>query len=161
MNGCLQAFVEALSRDAVEDAPVHDRIQRLLIAASLQPLCTVDEMDQQHPLQSLLELLLRLPTMAAPSPAVRDGRIRFAAHFGLALVSLNAVPGNPGAHHCLFLVHLMMKCSLKPACSMQACSMQMFRCRCSDASAGEMHAGSMAIDPDCNIVNFLFTSVQI
>ena len=97
----LQGFVKSLSRDAAADAPMHDRIQRLLVAAALQPLCTVDEADQQHPLQSLLELLLSLPTMAAPSPAVRDGRIRFAAHFGLALVSLNAMPGNPGGHHCL------------------------------------------------------------
>lgn len=100
----LQAFVKVLGRDS-PDAPIHDRIQRLLIAASLQPLCTVEETDEQHPLQALLELLLSLPTMETPSPAVRDSRIRFAAHFGLALVSLNAMPSNPGSHslslHCL------------------------------------------------------------
>lgn len=97
-RGFVQEYVRLLSRDATADAPLHDLIQRYLIAASLQPLCTVAETDQQHPLQSLLELLLSLPTMPAPSPAVRENRVRFAAHFGLALVSLNAIPGDPGLH---------------------------------------------------------------
>lgn len=92
----VQEFVKLLGRGAAGEERLHDQIQRHLVAAALQPLCTAPETDANHPLQTLLELLLSLPSMPAPSDAVRDNRIRFAAHFGLALVSLNAIPGDPG-----------------------------------------------------------------
>jgi Nuclear pore protein 84 / 107 len=92
----VQALVERADDD--DGAPLHDRIQRLLILAALRPLCTMADTDvhAEHPLLQLMQLLLQRSRLPA-APAVRNHRIRFAAHLGLALVSLGAMPREPGA----------------------------------------------------------------
>lgn len=84
--------------EAVEGigAPLHHSFQRLLAKAALAPLSMMQNDETEHPLRDLLEKMLSVADMPVASPTITHHRIRFAAHCGLALVSLGAIPGNPG-----------------------------------------------------------------
>lgn len=91
-----QVLLEEIEATGGGSTRLHHSVQRLLIKTALRPLCTMPNEQCEHPLRGIFEMMLSVGEMPAASAAITHNRVRFASHLGLALVSLGAMPGNPG-----------------------------------------------------------------
>lgn len=110
----VQVLLEEVDATEGGSTRLHHSVQRLLVKAALMPMCTMPTEQREHPLRGVFEMMLSVGDMPAASSAIAHNRVRFASHLGLALVSLGAVPGNPGVLHtgsgCLCMRHLATRC---------------------------------------------------
>lgn len=100
----VQVLLEEIEATEGGSTRLHHSVQRLLVKAALMPMCTTPIEQCEHPLRGIFEMMLSVGDVPAASSTIAHNRVRFATHLGLALVSLGAMPGNPGVSASHWLV---------------------------------------------------------